>query len=256
MPIPNDAPSLPHGVELNFTSLGQCAPSTALVDLLVTARSQYDWPRGGGAAASQQVILTLENTVAGLQAHLSPSRARDIIVAVSDWAGNNANSHSRIVNANAAAQQVMAQAITDLMTPGRERTAFDALRGLDGVSLVIASKIYRFCRPTVGAAVDRHASYFFNSLRSHRGVPATTFRRQWANGRRATSRLGIYSVAGLAHNLDHYFEPYLPLLMRLTNALNALARPYTCAVRGTPQAWRPADVEMAAYFWWACHGAR
>jgi hypothetical protein len=255
MPIPNDAPSLPHGVELNVTPLGQCAPSAALVDLLVTARSQYDWPQGTGAAASQQVILTLEHTVAGLLTHLSHSSAKNIVVAVSDWAGNNANSHSRIVNANAAAQQVMAQALVDLGTAGRERAAFAALCGLDGISLVIASKIYRFCEPTVGAAVDRHASYFFNSLRSHQGVPATTFRREWANGRRAGSRL-VYSNSRVHHNRIHYFDRYLPLLIRVANALNALARPYTCAVRGTPQAWRPADVEMAAYFWWACHGAR
>ncbi len=67
--------------------------------------------------------------------------------------------------------------------------SIDALRALakqPGLSLVMASKVYRFCCPDVRAAVDRHSSYFFNSLPLQaEGGPVgncTRFKREWANG--------------------------------------------------------------------------
>lgn len=150
----------------------------------------------------------------------------------------------------------MQAAISGLITPGQECVGIDALCSLPGISLVIASKIYRFCAPTQGAAVDRHASYFFNSLQVAGGGNATRFAREWANGRHRTSRLAIYTLSGYVHNKAEYFSAYLPTVTCIAQALNAIPAPYTCAARNAPMTWTPADVEMAAYYWWATNGAR
>lgn len=229
MPPPNDAPSLPAGVHLT----GGCTPSAPLVQLLVTARSGYNWPRGTSARASQQTIRSLEATVA----QLNPVTANQIVVDVSRWAGNNAHSHAHLVGATLIQQAAMQAGITDLVTPGRERFGIDALCALPGISLVIASKIFRFCAPQVGAAVDRHASYFFNSLPVLGRGMATTFRREWSNGRHTSSRLAIYSPGRYADNRDHYFQSYLPVLGRIADAMNAIPAQYNCAATSRMMNW-------------------
>lgn len=255
MPAPNDYPSLPPAANLLRNGHGLTL-SNALMDLLVDARETYDWPAGTGARVSQQNIIDLEVLVAGQLVGLNPARAHQIVIAVSEWAGNNAKSHNRILAASFAEQQVMERAIHGLITLGRERGGLDDLCNLPGISLVIASKIYRFCSPQIGAAVDRHASYFFNSLPVVGWGNSTNFGREWSSSRRTSSRLRIYSKAGFVRNLDEYFQVYLPLLSGIADALNLAGRNYRCAASGSFRDWAPADVEMAAYYWWACHGAR
>jgi hypothetical protein len=136
------------------------------------------------------------------------------------------------------------------------RHGLDSLSGLPGISLVIASKIYRFCYPRVGAAIDRHASYFFNSLPIVGQGPSTHFTREWANGAHRGSRLAIYSAAGFAANSSEYVQTYLPTLAGLATALNMAGHQYQCAATGLMKTWTPADVEMASYYWWALNGAR
>ena len=252
MPPPNDAPSLPAGAHLT----GGCISSAPLVQLLVTARSGYPWPRGTSASASQLIISRLEATVSHCLTGLNSIAANQIVVDVSRWAGNNAKSHALLVRATPAQQAAMQAAITDLVTPGREHFGIDALCALPGISLVIASKIFRFCAPQVGAAVDRHASYFFNSLPVVGRGMATTFRREWSNGRHTSSRLATFSPRSYADNRDHYFQSYLPVRGCIANALNAMPAQYNCAATNRMMNWTPADVEMAAYSWWACNGAR
>lgn len=256
---PNDTDDLPESVELYLVD-GRLQPSRALIDLLVRARSAYDWPAGAGASQSQQSILNLEAAVAGLVNNLNPNAAHTIVEKVSYWAGNNAVSHSAIVNATQDTMTQMQSAITLLVALGGPGRGLDALSVLPGVSLVIASKIYRFCIPSAGAAVDRHASYFFNSLDivapNKQGAKATHFLREWANGRHATSRLAIYNRTRYMQNRQEFTEHYLPVLAQIADELNALPAHYMCAATGRPQTWRPADVEMAAYYWWACHGSR
>jgi hypothetical protein len=230
--------------------------SDTLVNLLVTARSTYDWPAGTGSAASQITILNLEAAVNGYLMALNAANAHAITVQVSAWAGNNANAHAQIVGATPAQQAQMQAAVSDLITPGRECVGIDALCTLPGISMVIASKIYRFCAPTRGAAVDRHASYFFNSLQVAGGGNATRFAREWANGRHTTSRLAIYTLSGYVHNKAEYFSTYLPTITCIAQVLNAIPALYVCAARNAPMNWTPADVEMAAYYWWANNGAR
>ncbi len=256
MPPPNDAPCFPRGITLTRGLNGRCTLSNPLVQLLTTARNAYDWPAGTGPGASQTTILNLEAAVSGYLVALNPVNAHALTIQVSAWAGNNANSHAQIVGATPAQQTQMQVAISDLITPGRECIGVDALCRLAGISLVIASKIYRFCAPTQGAAIDRHASYFFNSLQVAGGGSATHFGREWANGRHTTSRLATYSVTGYAHNKAEYFSTYLPTISCIAQALNAIPMPYTCAARNAAMTWSPADVEMAAYYWWANHGAR
>lgn len=226
------------------------------MNLLVTARSTYDWPAGTGSAASQITILNLEAAVNGYLMALNAANAHAITVQVSAWAGNNANAHAQIVGATPAQQAQMQAAVSDLITPGRECVGIDALCTLPGISMVIASKIYRFCAPTRGAAVDRHASYFFNSLQVAGGGNATRFAREWANGRHTTSRLAIYTLSGYVHNKAEYFSTYLPTITCIAQVLNAIPALYVCAARNAPMNWTPADVEMAAYYWWANNGAR
>ncbi|MFZ2629331.1 MAG: hypothetical protein WAX67_10695 [Rugosibacter sp.] len=188
--------------------------------------------------------------------NLTPANALAIVEAVSLWAGNNTNSHAQIVGAPPKQQVQMQAAISCLINPGQECTGIDALCALPGISLVIASKIFRFCSPNHGAAVDRHASYFFNSLQLIGGGTATRFIREWATGRHTTSRLSIYNQSNYAHNKAEYFLAYLPTLACIAQAMNATPALYTCAARSTQMNWTPADIEMAAYYWWATNGAR
>ncbi len=259
MPAPNDNnPSFPAGVSLTPIPGNQYTLSATLVNLLVDARNLYDWPQGTGAANSQQTVINLINTVRNyLSPTITPNDAHQITMAVSAWAGNNANSHQSICRATPAHVSHMQKAITCLITPGHECIGIDGLCALPGISLVIASKIFRFCSPQHGAAVDRHASYFFNSLQIVGQGNVTQFVREWSNGRHNTSRLAIYQQANYARNKAEYFSLYLPIINSVAQALNAApAHYYTCAVTNTLQAWTPADVEMAAYYWWALNGAR
>lgn len=256
MPEPNDAPCLPPGTTLSRFADGRCSLSPPLVQLLLQARSGFDWPAGTGPGECQTRILNLEATVNGHLMALAPATAHDIAVEVSSWAGNNANAHAHIVGATPAQQAQIQAAITALITPGRECVGIDALCNLPGISLVIASKIFRFCSPRQGAAVDRHASYFFNSLQVVGAGTATNFAREWANGCHTASRLATFSVAGYSRNKAQYFESYLPTLACIARAMNAIPAPFMCAATNLSRRWTPADVEMAAYYWWACNGAR
>lgn len=253
---PNYTQDLPPGAQLIGQPTGQYIPSQVLIQLLVNARSAYDWPAGNGAQSSQQTIRNLEGAVAHRLAGLNVAAAHGIVIDVSSWAGNNTNSHVQLVGATHAQQAAMKAAITDLITPGREGSGIDALCGLPGINLVIASKIFRFCAPHIGAAVDRHASYFFNSLPvAGRGM-STNFVREWSNGRHASSRLAIYTSQNYRRNRAQYLEIYLPLLANIANAMNALQSKYICAATNQARDWTPADIEMAAYYWWACNGSR
>jgi len=256
MPEPNDSPCFPMGITLTINANGRCNLSDSLVPLLLHARSGYDWPAGTGSSISQNRILNLEALVNARLMALTPATAHAIIVAVSDWAGNNANAHANIVGATPAQQDTMHAAVSCLITTGQESDGIDELCSLPGISLVIASKIFRFCSPNRGAAVDRHASYFFNSLQFVGGDNVTHFAREWSNGRHSTSRLAIYTRANYVRNKTEYFSAYLPKLFRIADAMNTIPALYTCAARNAQQNWTPADVEMAAYYWWATHGAR
>lgn len=256
MPEPNDSPCLPNGTTLTPHPNGQYTLSNSLVELLLQARNKYDWPRGTGARASQNRILELLTFVNNKLKALSPDTAHAIIVAVSEWAHNNAKTHANIVGATPPQRDYMLKAISRLITPGQEREGITRLCNLPGINLVIASKIFRFCAPNQGAAVDRHTSYFFNSLQFHSVNTVTYFVRQWSNGCHATSRLSVYTRANFNHNEEEYFSSYLPKLTCIAAAMNTMPVRYTCAARNTDQNWTPADVEMAAYYWWAIHGAR
>jgi hypothetical protein len=144
----------------------------------------------------------------------------------------------------------MVGAIRALFDPKTLSLGLDQLCGIPGLRLVMATKIYRFCCPEIGAAVDRHASYFFNSLK------ATSFQREWSTGKRSTSRLAIYGAGNSKRNRNEYLDVYLPLLKQIADYLNRLGFTYKCATTEKSKVWRPADVEMAAYYWWACNGPR
>lgn len=256
MAQPNDAPNWPPGTSIAAGPTGTWLPSAALVRLLVAARNGYDWPAGTGAAASQERIIRLEKATRWRMAALNPANAHKIVVRVSRWAGNNSRSHRELLAAMPADRAAMRAAINNLAAPGTMSAGLDALCELRGLSLVIASKIFRFCCPHVGAAVDRHASYFFNSLPVTGGGFATHFARQWSNQRHSSSRLSIYTAGGYAQNRDEYVQIYLPLLAGIARQLNASGNLYLCAATGLLKGWTAADVEMAAYYWWACNGAR
>jgi hypothetical protein len=255
MPPPNDNPSFPPGTSIDLGA-GNCMLSQSLTNLLVIARENYDWPNGTGAGISQARIIALEGRVCRFLGKLTPTSAHQIVVEVSVWAGNNAQSHRQIVAASEAEKSAMRDAIALLLNPLTARQGIENLSALRGISLVIASKIYRFCFPDAGVAVDRHASYFFNSLSVLGGGFSTVFLREWSNGPDGSTRLATYAPSRLARNLEEYVEVYLPLLKRVADALNLMPRKYNCAATNIAMSWRPADVEMAAYYWWAVNGAR
>jgi hypothetical protein len=259
MPPPNDY-VLPADIEARRLPDGSLSLSEALVNLLVFSRSDYYWPRGTGARESQQAILTLEADVGGWMQALNEENAHHILTNVSAWAGNNADSHKTIVQATPDVKEKMLTALLLFNTPDGPANAIDALVALPGIRLVIASKTVRFCCRAVGAVVDRHTSYFFNSLeilspKGHRDR-STNFRREWPKSGHTTSRLAIYNSPSYFRNRHEFVNVYLPLLGSLARSLNAIPAPYHCAATGVQKNWRPTDVEMAAYFWGAYNGAR
>ncbi|MCU7247289.1 hypothetical protein [Pseudomonas koreensis] len=255
MAVPNDAKCFPAGVGLNTgIASGLVMPSSDLVLLLTNARQDYDWPFGTGKVKSQRRVIELEKKVVHLLKSLNEASAHKIICKISWWAGNNLRAKIRIRNASALEKKAMLRAIQICLTVGREQEGIDALSKLPGLRLVIATKIFRFLRPLEGAAVDRHASYFFNSL-SVSGV-GTAFIREWSGKARTSSRLAAYTAANHRRNLSEYIDVYLPMLERMANVLNIMKHAFECPVTGFKTDWTPADVEMAAYYWWARNGAR
>lgn len=259
MPLPNDY-TLPAGVKAHRLPNSSLSLSDALVNLLVDARSAYDWPAGAGARESQQTILFLEADVARWMQALNEENAHRILTNVSAWAGNNARSHNAIVQATPAGRVQMLNSLQLFNAHDGPGNAIDNLCELPGIRLVIASKIFRFCCPAVGAAVDRHTSYFFNSLEvifpEGRIDQTTKFRREWSNGRHTASRLAIYTLASYTRNRREFVTVYLPRLRSIANTLNAIPAPYQCAATGGQKNWRPTDMEMAAYYWGACNAPR
>ena len=252
--------NLPDGVEVTKIENGSLLPSIHLSKLLVDSRSIYDWPVGTGAATSQAVIISLESRVADIKRSLNESGAHEIVVKISEWAGNNARAHRAILAASQNEKKKMVDSLIAVEREASPRNAIDSLANLPGIGLVIATKIYRFFCPTVGAAVDRHASYFFNSLDiilpGQGRRKALAFRREWTTSSKSTSRLATYTPSGYSWNRNQYVVQYLPLLSSIANSLNELKALYMCAATEKQMAWRPTDVEMAAYYWWACNGAR
>lgn len=252
--------NLPNGVEVTEVGNGHFQPSAHLSKLLAESRSNYDWPAGTGAAKSQGIIISLEKRVANLMQSLDECSAHEIVVRVSKWAGNKPNVHKAIVTASVNQKNIMLDSVVELASKDLPRKGLDSLSNLPGIGLVIATKIYRFCCPTIGAAVDRHASYFFNSLDvvspGQDKRKALKFRREWATGRKSASRLATYTPSGYSWNRDQYIEQYLPFLSSIADSLNESKVPLICASTGKQMIWRPTDVEMAAYYWWASNGTR
>ena len=209
---------------------------------------------------SQQTTLTRETDVARWMQALTVENAHRIVTKVSKWAGNRR--HNAVVQGTPIVKEKIYKALLLFNAPDGPAKAIDALANLAGISLVVASKIFRFCRPTVGAAVDRHTSYLFNSLEfvnpEGRRDSATNFRREWAKGPDTTSRLAIYPKASHTYtrNRHEFVTVYLPMLRAMASALDAIPAPYHCAATGEQKKRRPTDVEMAAYYYGAGNGSR
>jgi hypothetical protein len=207
MPDPNDS-SLPQGVALHHLTYDAIDLSAELVALLVVARNEYEWPSGRGTAKSQKTIIELEENVSALMDEANIESAHLIFQRVSEWAGNNAKAHTAIIKASADTKTKMQKCLRLLSNPASQNTGMDRLAEIPGVNLVIASKIFRFCCPQTAAAVDRHASYFFNSLDSfsHEMAPdkATHFKREWSDGKHTTSRLATFTPGYFKANRKEY----------------------------------------------------
>ena len=259
MSPPHDS-TLPPGVYMTRLQNGNLVPSESLVKLIVTARENYDWPKGTGAAESQQTILNLETRVANFLASLYVRSAHWIVKDVSVWGGNNKKAQGEIDKASSQDQTRMLAAIRLIINSSTLKAGLDELSGLGGLRLVMATKVFRFCCSTTGAAVDQNASYFFNSLEivglEGERNKSTSFKREWPKRSHNTSRLAIYYSQGHARNCKEFVEVYLPLLTQIAHSLNEMGVTYRCAATGMHKSWRPADVEMAAYYWWAHNGPR
>lgn len=260
MPPPNDAPVFGSQLHILTSQCGGLQLSDELAELFVQAREKYTWPKKQRAEDSQTRIMQLEQQIQIWTANLDGENARLIIQEVSEWGGNNGKAKDAVRNVSETHRQEFATRIGELLTPGAAKSGLRGLTGQPGVDLVMATKIYRFCVPAVGAAIDRHCSYFFNSLCDVRvpGAPTacTHFRREWINGKHEATRLASFSKAVRESNLQEYFDSYLPLLAAIAASLNSMVGGFRCAVSQIRKAWRPADVEMAAYQWWSRNGSR
>ncbi len=236
------------------TSGGTLAVSPALADLLIEARNNYAWR--GLTGDSQKKIRDLTRDAARTMEMPAPVAIQQLIARIAKWGGGRQDARIARWDADDRARAVAAtiglRRMQDISTWLLE------LAALPGIGLVIATKVFRFVAPDIGAAGDRHSTYFTNSLSVRCGDGsvelASCFRREWATGAHAASRWAVYG-AREAETLE-YVERYLPLLKKITASLNAGGRQYTCAARGISVDWTPADVEMAMFFWWAKHGPR
>jgi hypothetical protein len=233
--------------------------SDSLADLLYSARQHYSWPNGQTAQVSQDRVISLERTIREWMQDLTPDKAVRIVEKVSEWGGSRAGALSLIRSSTAHQALGLAKLVGGLSVPDRMSSVLRSLSEQPGIGLVMATKIFRFCAPGVGAAVDRHCSYFFNSLPDKRMATASPrcadFRREWADGKHKTTRLATYYDSGLVRNLIEYSTSYLPLLAAMADSLNKMRGGFLCAATRTNKYWRPTDVEMAAYYWWAHNGA-
>jgi hypothetical protein len=228
--------------------------SDKLAGLLTDERERYSW-NSTTAAVSQRNIIELETEVARRIEHLDAGNAGWIVREVSRWGGNNQKALHTLAAASSEQNRTFARLIEQLLTPAPAADALRALTKQPGLGLVMASKVYRFCCPDVGAAVDRHSSYFFNSLpleaEGGRVSNCTRFKREWADGRHRASRLAIYADYNCEANLSEYCRVYLPALATIAELLNSQSGGFLCAATKAPKKWRPADVEMASYSWWS-----
>ena len=231
-----------------------------LSNLFVEARSNYEWPEGIGAKKSQEIIIELEKFTGSSIKALSPIKAKLVVEKVSEWGGNNKNAQRDISCAEIETQSLMLDILEKIRTPNLLYECLERLSDLPGLRLVMATKVYRFCCPDIGAALDRHTSYFFNSLKitDTEGIEnyCTKFKREWSTGKHKTSRLAIYQEKSHKYNLQIFIEQYLPILEKLSKALNEDEAFYLCKATNSYKYWRPCDVEMAAYYWWSKNGPR
>lgn len=256
MAQPNDSSILGDHIFLSLLPDNRIELSRDLIDLLKNARQEYSWPFCQSPKDSQISVIELENKVNTLQK--DPTKAKVILAEVSEWGGNNKKAQDNIESANNAIINNMGLAINNLSSQTTLQKAFDQLNNISGIGFVMASKVYRFCHPNVGVALDRHVSYFFNSLDlilpNNNICKATLFKREWSTGKHTTSRLAIYQDSYYVYNRNEYIKTYLPLLEKISTTLNTMGIRYKCAATGETKSWRPADVEMAAFFWWAKKG--
>jgi hypothetical protein len=252
--------SLPSGVSFCVDADSNITPSNELIGLLVRSREGYCWPSGQTPAESQKTIVNLEEEVQAMMPTLETEKACSIITRISNWGGNNAASQRKLEEADTSTKQAMKEALQTINGTQTLERGLRALCDLAGINLVMASKIYRFCFPDQGAALDRHSAYFFNSLQKVRedgtGTAATKFVREWSTAQHTTSRLAIYTQPSFERVLSEYLTVYLPLLRDIASSLNLRRDFYKSAVDSRSTEWKAADVEMAAYYWWSKHGPR
>lgn len=250
---PTAAPVFGNHVCVERLPDGSLQVSDALADLLVDARSSYAWPSIESPLRSQQRILDLESEVAERIQKLDPEKGHWIVQEVSRWGGNSERSQRVIERASLTQRDAYVALIKQ--TSESIRPALEGFCQLPGIHLVMATKIYRFCSPNLGVAIDRHCSYFFNSLPLMEGGrqirTSTQFKREWSTGKHQSSRLADYSASGHRANLQEYVDTYLPLLKAIADSMNRRGNRYKCAASSQDKKWRPADVEMAAYYWWS-----
>lgn len=224
-----------------------------LADVLSTSREQYVW-KAESAKESQENVVRLELETARRIADLNGANAQWIALKVSRWGGNRAT--RKVASWSSGQKSRVAELIKRLLIPASLKEALRELTEQPGLSLVMASKIYRFCCPQFGAAVDQHSSYFFNSLPALDesakliGV-CTRFKREWSSGEHRQSRLATYTSLNCDLNLSEFCDTYIPRLTEIAQALNSKRSGFLCAASGATRLWRPTDVEMAAYMWWS-----
>ena len=228
--------------------------SDELARMCTDEREHYKW-KASTPAVSQKNILELEAEVARRMERLDAGNAGWIVREVSHWGGNNQKATQTLASASSEQNGTFARLISELLMPASATGALRALAKQPGLSLVMASKVYRFCRPDAGAAVDRHSSYFFNSLplQTEGGSvgTCTRFKREWASGKHRASRLATFTESNCETNLGEYCRVYLPALATIADVLNSQRGGFLCAATQTMKRWRPADIEMAAYSWWS-----
>jgi hypothetical protein len=138
---------------------------------------------------------------------------------VSEWVGNRTKAKDVISNTSDTQKQQLAGFIRELLMPSSIKSGLRGLTGQPGIDLVMATKIYRFCTPSTGAAVDRHCSQpstdTARTFSTHYGIDARPEQRpapnSAVNGQMASTKRHAWQPSLMLDATGIYFNISSPI---------------------------------------------
>ena len=154
--LPPNRYNLPRAIYITRIQDGGLIVSEKFTELLESGIKQ--------SAKVQDAISELENRAKECQGHLPSHNAHALIQRVALWSGNNKFAQSQIDEASPFFKEKMKTALHYLLDTAKIALGLKRLAELPGLGFVIATNVYSFCCPDVGAPVNGRTACFFNAL--------------------------------------------------------------------------------------------